>query len=303
MPPPTIHRLRLSRRGLDRYFADFLEFLKSVRPETRGTYERALREFVRWFAADGKVAFIVADVERYKRHLTNRKKLAPVSVSTYLTALRRFCAFLVGQGILKENPALHVGGNERPRDHTRDVLTAEEAASLLASLTAEDERGRRDTAMIRLMLSCGLSEIELILADVRDLKAINGQTILMVQGKGHRSKDQVVFLQEETRLALMAYLASRAETRPGDPLFASAGNRTRGERMTTRGIRDRVNASLERAGIRGEGGRRVSPYSLRHTAAILLVRSGVTVEELQQRMRLGSRATAEFYFSKKGPDA
>jgi site-specific recombinase XerD len=152
--------------------------------------------------------------------------------------------------------------------------------------------------MIRLMISCGLAEIELIHADVRDMKGLSGQTILMVQGKGHTAKDQVVFLPEAAREAVTLYLAGRPEVRPGDPLFASAGNRTRGERMTTRGVRDRVNASLERAGIRREGGKRVSPYSLRHTAATLLVRSGVTVDELQQRMRLGSRATAEYYFKK-----
>jgi integrase/recombinase XerC len=292
MPSRPDHHIRLSRRELDRLFAAFVEHLASRRPETRGTYERALREFVRWSALDGKVRFRSADIERYKRYLTVRKKLAPVSVSTYLTSVRRFCEYLVSRGILKENPAARVGGNERPRTHTRDALSAEEVDRLLASLTAEDERGKRDGAMIRLMIFCGLSEIELIHADVRDMKVLSGQTILMVQGKGHTAKDQVAFLPETSREAVAHY------ARPGDPLFASAGNRTRGERMTTRGIRDRVNASLERAGIRREGGKRVSPYSLRHTAATLLVRSGVTVEELQQRMRLGSRATAEYYFQK-----
>jgi integrase/recombinase XerC len=191
-----------------------------------------------------------------------------------------------------------VGGNERPRAHTRDALSGEEVGLLLASLAPEDERGRRDGAMIRLMISCGLSEVELIHADVRDLKVLNGQAILMVQGKGHTAKDQVVFIPENVRESIAGYLAGRPDARPGDPLFLSAGNRTRGERMTTRGIRDRVNAALEKAGIRREGGKRVSPYSLRHTAATLLVHSGVTIDELQQRMRLGSRATAEYYFKK-----
>lgn len=291
-------RIRFSRKELDRHFLAFVDHLKGKRPETRGTYERALREFVRWFVMDGDVHFCVADIERYKRHLTFRKKLSPVSVSTYLTAVRRFCEFLLSRGILKENPARSVGGNERPRSHSRDTLSPEEVERLLGSVARIDERGKRDLAMITLMLGCGLSEIEIIRADIRDLRTSGGQAALLVQGKGHTVKDELVFLSEDVRAALQDYMNQRKGMDPADPLFASAGNRTRGERMTTRGVRDRINACLERAGIRGIAGRRITPYSLRHTAAALLARGGASEEELQKRMRLGSLATARLYLSK-----
>ncbi len=294
-------RVRISRKDLDRHYLSFVDHLKGKRPETRGTYERALREFVRWFALDGDVHFSVADIERYKRHLTIRKKLSPVSVSTYLTAVRRFCEFLFSRGILRENPARGVGGNERPRSHSRDALSPEEVERLLRSVERADERGKRDLAMINLMIGCGLSEIEIIRADIRDLRATGGQAALLVQGKGHTVKDELVFLADEVRAALQEYLNVRRGTDPADPLFASAGNRTRGERMTTRGVRDRINACLERAGIRGVAGRRITPYSLRHTAAALMARGGASVEELQKRMRLGSLATARLYLSKTYP--
>ncbi len=291
-------RVRLSRKDLDRHYLSCVAHLKGKRPETRGTYSRALREFVRWFVSDGEVRFSVADIERYKRHLTIRRKLSPVSVSTYLTAVRRFCEFLFSRGILGENPARSVCGNERPRSHSRDTLTPEEVERLLRSVERVDERGKRDLAMINLMIGCGLSEIEIIRADIRDLRTTGGQAALLVQGKGHTVKDELVFLPEEVRTTLQEYLNLRRVADPGDPLFASAGNRTRGERMTTRGVRDRVNACLERAGIRGPAGRRITPYSLRHTAAALMARGGASAEELQKRMRLGSLATARLYLSK-----
>ena len=302
MKNQSAKRGRFSRRDLDGHFQGFVEHLKGKRPETRGTYERSLREFVRWFSADGNVHFTTSDIERYKRHLTLRKKLSPVSVSTYLTAVRRFCEFLVSRGILGENPARSVGGNERPRSHSRDTLTPDEADRLLGSVETVDERGKRDMAMIRLMLGCGLSEIEIIRADIRDLRTSGGQAALLVQGKGHTVKDELVFLPKEAYGAIQEYLDKRASANPADPLFASAGNRTRGERMTTRGVRDRINACLERAGIRGIAGRRITPYSLRHTAAALLAQGGATEEELQKRMRLGSLATARLYLSKSLPD-
>lgn len=295
---PKVIRVRLSRKELDRQYQAFLASLRNKRPETRGTYQRALREFLRWFATDGKVRFVQQDIERYKRHLAYRKKLSPVSVSTYLTAVRRLCEFLHVSGILRENPARRVGGNERPRSHTRDALTAEEARILLSSVDQSDERGRRDFAMISLMLGCGLSEIEIVRADVRDLKIANGQTSLAVQGKGETGKNSAVTLPEEVHAAVNFYLEVRQQLQQNEPLFASAGNRTRGARMTTRGVRDRINSCLERAGIRGAGHRRITPYSLRHTAALLLVRSGASAEEIQRRMRLGSLATATMYIQK-----
>jgi site-specific recombinase XerD len=288
----------LSRKELDRHYQAFLASLKTKRPETRGTYQRALREFLRWFAADGKVRFIPRDIERYKRYLTLRKRLSPVSVSTYLTAVRRLCEFLLATGILVENPARHVGGNERPHSHTRDTLTVEEVDLLLSAVDQSDERGKRDFAMIKLMLGCGLSEIEIIRADVRDLVTSGGQTMLAVQGKGQNGKDGVVLLSDDVHGAIDRYLVGRLQLQSGEPLFASAGNRTRGARMTTRGVRDRINTCLERAGIRGAAQRRITPYSLRHTAAFLLARGGASAEEIQKRMRLGSIATAIMYIQK-----
>jgi site-specific recombinase XerD len=302
MQGTPFRRVRISRKELHALFDRFLKSLRQNRPETRGTYDRALREFFRWFSDDGHVTFLVEDIERYKRHLTQRKKLSPVSVSTYLTAVRRFCEYLVHAGVLVANPARPVNGNERPRTHSRESLTSEEVDRLLVAVDRADERGRRDFAVILLMLECALSEIEIIRADVGDLVIRNGEAVLAVQGKGRLTKDALVSLPPEVREAIRQYLSTRESTHPSDPLFASAGNRTRGERMTTRGVRDRVNACLERAGIKQGKLRRLTPYSLRHTAAARMARRGATAEEIQKRMRLGSLTTAMLYLQKPKSD-
>jgi site-specific recombinase XerD len=267
-----------------------------MRPETRGTYGRALREFVRWYPAGERPGRIsTADIVRYKRHLTARRRLSAVSVSTYLTALRRFCDYLVRRKVMRENPALRVGGNSRPRRHTRSILTPAEVDVLMSVVDRSGERGRRDFAFITLMLGCGLSEIEIIRADSGDRFESAGGIALRVQGKGRRLKDQTVLLAPEVVAALDAYLALRPGLAPEDPIFASAGNRTRGQRMTTRGVRDRVSHYLVRAGLTGDGERRITPYSLRHTAAVRMAGEGATAAEIRDRMRLGSVATAMLY--------
>ncbi len=287
--------VRMSRAALSGHLMGFGRSLRRRRPETRGTYQRALREFSRWFAADGSFRFRVRDVERYKDHLTRGKHLSDVSVSTYLTALRRFLEYLVHARVITTNPARSVEGNKRPHAHSRAALAPDDVERLLGVVSRTDERGSRDYAVIRLMLDCALSEIEIIRADVGDLIDGAGGPTIAVQGKGRSSKDAAVRIPPQVVEAIEDYLRRRPVLHPGQPLFMSAGNRTRGQRMTTRGVRDRVNMYLERAGIKQGRLRTITPYSLRHTAALIMADRGATPEEIRDRMRLGSVATAMVY--------
>ncbi len=288
-------RRTLSPASLARHYEGFLRSLRQKRPETRGTYARALHEYLRWTGKEKECSLTTRDVERYKRHLTGGKKLSPVSVSTYLTALRRFCAYLVRVRVIAENPALSVGGNSRPRVHSRGTLTAADVESLLNCVDRNGERGLRDYAFLKLMVGCALSEIEIVRADVGDIVVGNGLVSLRVQGKGRVRKDQTVALPPDVRRAVEDYLSVRGLPEHRDPLFTSAGNRTRGQRMTTRGVRDRVNMYLGISGVKGGDGRPVTPYSLRHTAASLMALAGASAEEIRERLRLGSVATAMLY--------
>ena len=288
----------MSARALQVHQAGFIRSLSSRRPETRGTYERALRGFVRWCPQDGNFRFQIEDVERYKRYLTSKKKLSKVSVSTYLTALRRFCEYLVGKMILQDNPARYVDGNKRPIVHSRGTLSSDEVQSLFGAINKDAKLGTRDYAMAMLMLGCGLSEIEIVRANIGDMAVIDGTASLIVQGKGRRRKDQRVLLPEAVKNSIDRYLALRSRKADNEPLFVSAGNRTQGLRLTTRGVRDRINYYLLKTGLRQSKHKRITPYSLRHTAAIMMADAGANADEIRRRMRLGSIATAMLYLDR-----
>ncbi|HTX99413.1 MAG TPA: tyrosine-type recombinase/integrase [Bacteroidota bacterium] len=298
MRPRTLTPIKLTQGGLRKQYDGFVRSLRGRAPETRGTYERALREFLRWYKVDRKCRFVKDDIVRYKNHLVQEKQLSQVSVSTYLTAVRQFCDFLTQRGILRENPARTVGGSGRPTAHSRQTLSAEEVRAVLDAVHPGDELGLRDLAFIKLMVLCGLSEIEIIRANSEDLVLRDGESTLRVQGKGRLTKDAVVQIPPNVRIVLEQYLSVRGSPSPRDPLFASAGNRTRGERMTTRGVRERVNHYLEVAGVKKGRLRQVTPYSLRHTAAVLMAEAGATADEIRDRMRLGSVMTALLYLNK-----
>ena len=274
------------------------EYLSEKSKETVGTYRRSLNEFERWFATQkGRFLFRVADVENYKTYLTKTRGLSQVSVSTYLTAVRRFCQYLVDIGMLAENPALQVKGNRRPAGHSRAVLTETEVEILLDVVDVNSILGQRDMAIIYLMLFAGLSEIELVRADIEDLKSTTMGWQLHVQAKGHTAKDQQASVDARVMEKIRIYLDQRESINPEAPLFVSHGRRAKGNRLNTRSIRGRIKGWLTKAKINRKG---ISTHSLTHTAALIWLNEGLTLEQVRHRMRHGTLDTTMIYFKQQG---
>ncbi|MCS6808473.1 MAG: tyrosine-type recombinase/integrase [Bacteroidota bacterium] len=300
-------KLKLSE--LLRHRDNYLASLTTKRPETIGTYERSLREFVQFFVKDGRFMFRVRDVERYRKHLAVTKKMQDASIATYMTALRRLCQYMVEVGVLEKNPAKRVHGSPRAKQHNRTFLTLDEIQTLLNAIDTSTTIGKRDNALIRLMLGCACSEVEITAMDIGDIRQHGKASFLLVQGKGKSIKDERVPVPQEALHALHVYLATRYTTDPQGnieppppeaPMFVSYSNRSMGKRMTIRGVREAVMLRLKESGVQKGRTRRLTPFSLRHTAGILMVESGASVEELMERMRITWRPTAMLYFQQKG---
>jgi site-specific recombinase XerD len=291
--------LILTAGRLDALIQDFLrDYLSEKSPETVGTYRRSLNEFERWFAKRSTdCRFRTEDIRAYKKHLMKDKGLHQVSVSTYLTAVRRLCQFLVDTGRLDDNPARAVKGNRRPSNHSRQILTESDVEALLDALGTSSDIDKRDRAIIHMMLFAGLSEIEITRADVQDLEQTLLGWYLRIQGKGHTVKDQQVPIDPPVMDAVRLYLDTRGRIRPEDPLFVSHGHRSEGNRLNTRSVRSRINRHLEEAGIKRDG---ITPHSLTHTAALIWLNDGMSVEDVKERMRHGTLDTTMIYYRRQG---
>ncbi len=287
--------VKISLQRLLVLHSDYINELHNRTPETRGTYERSLREFLRWIQTEPNFVFSQSDVEQYKRYLENKRKFSNASLMTYMTSLRQFCNFLITKGLLTENPAKHVKAGKFQPQHTRKTLTPQQITLLLQTIERSDERGFRDFAIIKTMVGCGLSEIELIRANVGDVSLQRNKMQIVVQGKGKKKKDSVVIFPPDVRDAMKAYLVYRSNADENDPLFMSAGNRTRGARMTSRGIRERINMYLEKAGIKNGEARKITAFSLRHSAIKMMIEKGAGIEEIQKRFRIERLTTAKRY--------
>lgn len=282
-------------RGID--ISDAEELKAAVEPFLQGldlapdsirTYKEALKTFFSWL---GPRVPDTALLLEYKNWLKERRTAN--TISTYIVALRRFLRYCVAQGLLSEDPTRELRGVRRPRGHLRHDLTREEIRALLSVIDRTTELGKRDFAIINLMVRNGLRIVEIQRANVGDLEERQGRKILRVLGKGREERDEFVVLSRPAEEALLDYLKTRGNPRKDEPLFVGVGGRNRGKRLTRRTIRRRVTYYMIKAGIKRE---RVSPHSLRHSFVTLAIEGGATLEQAQIAARHRSILTTRIYF-------
>lgn len=259
--------------------------------KTRETYARALRRYRRYLedANLGEFEATRETVLDYRRTLEEEGKSA-ATVNCYLTAVRSFYRWAETRRTYP-NVAAGIKGERINTRGAKDSLTREQAAEIIA-VDRTDLKGLRDRAMINLMVRRGLRTVEVTRANIGDIRQLNGEAVLYVQGKGYADKGEFVVLGNECLEPIYEYLEARGESDPAAPLFAATGNRNRGGRMTTRSISRVVKDRMASCGISSA---RLTAHSLRHTAVTFALLGGATVQEAQAMARHASIETTMIY--------
>ena len=213
------------------------------------------------------------------------------TIQAYLAPVRLFFTWTATEGIYP-NVAAHIKGAKIDKGHKKDYLTSRQSGNLLGSIDRTTLKGKRDYAMLGLMITTGLRTISIIRADIGDIRPAGDCTALYYQGKGHEEKAAYVKLAEPVEAAIRDYLNARGEKNPAAPLFASEAHRNAGERMTTRSISRAAKEHMVEIGLDDE---RHTAHSLRHTAATLNLLNGGSIEETQQLLGHASINTTMIY--------
>lgn len=271
-------------------YNSFLNYL-DVRLKSVETYRTAIKQFIKYLIENGITNPTRENIIAYRDYLMEDHK--PNTVQNYLTAVKLFFAWMEQEGLYKDI-AHHVKGVKISKEHKKDYLTQHQSRRLLESVDTSTTTGKRDYALIGLLITTGIRTIEAQRANVGDIETIGGYTALFIQGKGQDEKAQYVKIAEPVEDAIRDYLGSRSEkaAEKNEPLFASTSNNNKGERMTTRSIRRIVKGNLVNAGYNSD---RLTAHSMRHTAATLNLLNGGTLEETQQLLRHQNISTTMIY--------
>jgi len=138
--------------------------LASLRsPESQRSYRHAIDEFVLWYCSEPRLSFNKTVVTRYRIHLEDRR-LAPGTVNVKLAAVRRLAYEAAETGLLSPELAAgirRVKGSKKLGIRLGNWLTVNEARSLLQIPDTRTLKGKRDRAMLGVLLGCGLRRSEL----------------------------------------------------------------------------------------------------------------------------------------------
>lgn len=248
-------------------------FFADVKPQSVRTYNNAIKQLFKWLKVNEISNPMKEDLIHWRDELKASKSAS--TVNSYLTAAKLFFGFLDDKGLYHIN--LHIKGVKINHEHKRDPLTAQQGKFILESINTSSIKGKRDKAMIALMMCCGLRTIELVRANVNDLVESYGRTALYVQGKGRDDKAECVMIPPKVLNLIKNYLNDR-QTSNG-PLFSSLKTN---QRLTTRSIRRIVKEVFLNGNIDSP---RISAHSLRHTAATQMLLNGVELVKVQQVLR------------------
>jgi site-specific recombinase XerD len=249
---------------------------KNYSAHTVKSYVNILGQFIRWLTVP--LAEVTRkDIGAYVDRLL-RKRRTPKTITCHLQTIRLFFDYLMneeGRSIL--NPVTRISlrlPKPLPR-HLKD----DQIRRLFDGIT-----DLRDRAMFMLMLRCGLRVQEVAELTV-DAVECERRQIFIFHGKG--AKDRVVYMSEDARSALLAYLAKRSSKARG--LFLVQKGPMRGKSLSVRGIQKRIEYYARKSSLD------VSCHRLRHTMATQLLNADANLATIQDLLGHGQITTTQRY--------
>ena len=132
-------------------------------PESQRGYQHALDEFIAWYCSEPRLSFNKTVVTRYRIHLESRQ-LAPGTINVRLASVRRLAYEAADSGLLSPELAAgirRVKAAKKLGVRLGNWLTTEEARSLWQLPSTDILKGKRDRAILAVLLGCGLRRREL----------------------------------------------------------------------------------------------------------------------------------------------
>lgn len=293
---------------LKRQFLEYIEIERGRSLRTVVNYNHYLDKFIE-FAGDINPEDITDNMFREYRLFLNRQTikqgnskkiyqrdgrsetLKKRTQNYYLIALRAYLKFANKIGIKTMSPErielAKVG------ERSLDLITKEDLDKIMKGPDINTLAGLRDKAILELLFSTGLRVSELCSLP-RDLNIDADE--FSVRGKGE--KVRVVFISDEARQAVKAYLDKRDDM--SDALFVQvsspikksdkSGNEISGA-LTSRSVERIIRSYAIRAGI----SKKVTPHVLRHIFATDLLSNGADLRSVQTMLGHANIATTQIY--------
>ena len=207
------------------------------------------------------------------------------SVARGVASLKSFYTYLMGRGVIRQNPAKGVTAARSERKYP-EILTGKEVELFLDQPQCVDAKGYRDHAMLELLYATGIRVSELIALNLDDVNFSAG----LVRCRS-RGKERVIPLYTGAIKALQEYVR---EIRPQIILYNEEPAlfvNMNGERMSRQGFWKIIKHYQEKAQINKD----ITPHTLRHSFAAHLLENGADLRSIQEMLGHADISSTQIY--------
>lgn len=266
-------------------YRTYIKLEKRLSENTVESYMRDFRQFAhfilrQWDVAPRKVEAVM--IERYMGWLYDHGR-EKASQARMLSGIRSFFNFMLTSERIETSPAEFIDTPKFGR-HLPDVLTTAEIDRIIAAVSTDSVKGRRDSAMLEVLYSCGLRVSELTSLRLGDL--FFGEGYIRVIGKG--DKQRLVPISETARDKIQRYLTERRSARSSEEIVFL---NNRGGQLTRVMVFTIIRSATMSAGI----DKHISPHTFRHSFATHLLEGGASIRQVQEMLGHESILTTEIY--------
>jgi integrase len=245
-------------------YETFISFKQAegCRERTIADYRSTLKDFAKFF----DVNLLITNPKLYDALIEYFKSKANKQPATYnrpYSNLHAFFEYCVARSYLKSNPLKDLGLKKR-RDDDETIRHVDESAidKLLNAIDKRTYTGLRDYALILLTLDTGIRPKEAFALTLNDVD-LEKLTVRVRKEVSKVKKERILPITPITA-AVLSELINNTPEEWGDLIFYS----TTGLPMTTHMWTKRMEKYSEKIGAK------ITPYSLRHTFAIMYLRNG-----------------------------
>ncbi|EFE85947.1 tyrosine-type recombinase/integrase [Fusobacterium periodonticum] len=259
-------------------FIYYLEFEENKKHNTVISIRKDLNQFLIYLNEHGIIDFNKLDELLIKEYFT-KLKTEEISVSTFnrrLSSVKKFYKYLVDKG-LKEKGSEILIESEKNDEKQIEYLTPEEINLVRATMQGENFNILRDRLMFELLYSSGMTVAELLSLGEVNFN-LEKREIYILKNK----LSKTMYFSETCKEFYIKFLNSKKEKFKEDYnpniIFTNNSN----ERLTDRSVRRLINKYGEMANLNKE----ISPYTLRHSFCIYMLRNGMPKEYLARLLDL-----------------
>lgn len=271
-------------------FIDYLAHEKKYSENTIANYQKDLEEYDKYlkekFPKKNKAYEEVEyrEVTEYLINL-NKKNLKPSTINRHLSTIRSFYEFLIKKGVISNSPFKLISGPKKEKK-LPNYLKYDEFLDLIEACDATD-LGERNKMILELLFATGLRVSELVNVKIQDIDFKNRE--IKTTGKGNKTR--IVYFNKKCQEVMSKYvLGARQNILDGKHSDYLILNHL-GNSITRRGVADILEKLIKKSSLK----HKISPHTLRHTFATLLLNEGMDIREVQELLGHARLSTTSIY--------